>query len=75
MSVVFDRRDEDYYDFKDAIKSKESIRDVIDTYDAKVIGQIERWWDKYQVSLHELDVQVEDAEAVMKGYLVELGYE
>ena len=73
--MVFDRRDEDYYDFKDEIKSKESIRDVIGTDDGVVIGQIERWWDKYRVSLHELDGQVGDAESVMKGFLVELGYE
>lgn len=42
---------------------------------AKVITQLERWWDKYKVSLHELDGQVAEAEAVMKGYLGELGYE
>jgi len=42
---------------------------------AKVVTQLERWWDKYKVSLHELNAQVADAEAVMKGYLEELGYE
>jgi len=43
--------------------------------DAKVVTQLERWWDKYKVSLNELDTQVADAEAVMKGFLGELGYE
>ena len=71
VSRVFTRRDNDYYDFK--IDSKEAIREVTDNQ--KVITQLERWWDKYKVSLHELDKQVEDAEAVMKGYLKELGYE
>lgn len=75
ISVVFYRRDDDYYDFKAEIESKESIHDVIGTDDQKIIGQFERWWDKYRVSLHELDGQVKDAESVMKGYLVELGYE
>jgi type I restriction enzyme M protein len=42
---------------------------------AKVISQLEHWWDKYRVSLKELDTQVAEAESVMKGYLVELGYE
>ncbi len=51
----------------------EYIREVTDNQ--KVITQLERWWDKYKVSLHELDKQVEEAEAVMKGYLKELGYE
>ena len=42
---------------------------------AKVVAQLERWWDKYKVSLHELDMQVADAETKMKGFLEELGYE
>ncbi len=71
VSRVFTRSDNDYYDFK--IDSKEAIREVTDNQ--KVITQLERWWDKYKVSLHELDKQVEEAEAVMKGYLKELGYE
>jgi len=71
---VFDR-DGDYYQFKVGIESKEQIRDVVGDVDAKVITQLERWWDKYKVSLHELDGQVADAEAVMKGFLSELGYE
>ncbi len=71
VSTVFTRRDNDYYDFK--IDTKEAIREVTDNQ--KVITQLERWWDKYKVSLHELDKQVEEAEAVMKGYLKELGYE
>jgi type I restriction enzyme M protein len=71
VSTVFTRRDNDYYDFK--INSKEAIRDVTD--DQKIATQLERWWDKYRVSLHELDAQVENAEAVMKGYLKELGYD
>ena len=75
VSVVFDRKDDDYYVFKDSIESKEAIREVAGTDDADVIGQLERWWDKYKVSLHELDSQVEDAESVMNGYLKELGYE
>ena len=75
VSVVFNRRDHDYYEFKPEIESKEAIRDIAGTDDANIIGQLERWWDKYKVSLHELDSQVDDAEAVMNGYLKELGYE
>ena len=72
---VFDRKDDNYYMFKPEVESKESIREVAETDDAKVISQLERWWDKYKVSLYELDAQLEEAEAVMKGYLGELGYE
>jgi type I restriction enzyme M protein len=76
--------DPDYYDFKPEIDSKEAIREYLSRHsrtcgnpepDAKVIAQLERWWDKYRVSLHELDAQVAEAEAVMKGYLKELGYD
>lgn len=83
VSTVFVHRDQDYYDFKPSIESKESIREIINNqegetavYDpAKVISQLERWWDKYRLSLNDLDRQVAEAECEMKAYLLELGYE
>ena len=81
VSTVFVKRDGEpsangeYYDFKPEIDTKESIREAVGDVDAKVINQLERWWDKYRVSLNELDSQVAEAESVMKGYLKELGYE
>ena len=75
VSCVFERQDSDYYQFKDSIDTKEQIRDLLTTQDPQVIAQFERWWDKYKVSLHELDAQAKDAEDVMWGYLKELGYE
>jgi len=83
VSVVFDRKDDDYFTFKNNITSKEQIRDVVTATNAdmaslassQVIAQFERWWDKYQVSLHELDAQVMEAGQVMQDYLKELGYE
>lgn len=81
VSTVFVKRDaelataEQYYEFKAEIDSKEKIREVVGTEHAAVIEQLERWWDKYRVSLKELDVQVAEAEEVMKGFLAELGYE
>lgn len=74
VSLVFDRGG-DYFQFKTEIETKEAIRDRVGDADAKVVTQLERWWDKYKVSLHELDAQVADAEAVMNGFLEELGYE
>lgn len=83
VSAVFDiksdKKDNDYYAFKSSIESKEQIRLVVEEaasdVDAKIISQLEHWWDKYQVSLHELDAQVTEAEQVMQSYLKELGYE
>ncbi len=74
--TVFDKRDENYFVFKPEIVNKESIREVAgDNVESVAITQLERWWDKYQVSLHELDEQVASAEVEMKSYLKELGYE
>lgn len=79
VSTVFDRKDDAYFAFKAEIERKEQIRTVVeaasDEVDAKVLSQLERWWDKYQVSLHQLDEEVTDAEQVMHSYLKELGYE
>ena len=75
VSCVFVRRDNEYYDFKPEIETKEQIRDYLSDADQSVINQFERWWDKYRVSLHEIDAQVKESEEVMWGYLKELGYE
>ena len=40
-----------------------------------MIQQVERWWDKYGVSLAQIDAEVKEADAVMHGFLKELGYE
>ncbi|HDM8143967.1 TPA: type I restriction-modification system subunit M [Vibrio harveyi] len=75
ISLVFDKTNDDYYAFKPSIESKEQIREVAGDVETKVVTQLEHWWDKYQVSLYELDQQVLEAEQVMQGYLKELGYE
>lgn len=75
VSCVFNRRDENYYDWKTEIESKEQIRVFLRTDDQKVIAQFERWWDKYRVSLHELDAKVKESEKQIWSYLKELGYE
>jgi type I restriction enzyme M protein len=81
VSAVFVLRDaepsagEQYYEFKAEIDSKEKIRELAGDASAAVIEQLERWWDKYRVSLKELDAEVAQAEQVMKDYLQELGYD
>lgn len=75
VTAVLVQRDADYYDWKAEIVSKEDLRLHLPADKAELIAQFERWWDKYRVSLHELDAQVAQAEAVMKEYLAELGYE
>jgi type I restriction enzyme M protein len=75
VSCVFVRRDAEYYDFKPEIEAKEQFREHLGTDEQAIINQFERWWDKYRVSLHEIDAQVKQSEEVMWGYLKELGYE
>jgi type I restriction enzyme M protein len=75
VSTVFVKRGDDYYDFRPEIDSKEAIWEVVGDVPAPVITQLEHWWDKYRVSLRELDTHVVDAENVMNSYLKELGYE
>ena len=75
VSCVFDRRDDEYYDFKAEIETKEQIKDRLNDAEPSVVGQFEHWWDKYRVSLNELDAQVIQSEEQMRSYLRELGYE
>ena len=83
VSCVLVKRDNDYFDFAPNIEDKTQIAAIVNEQltaieeapRRAIIKQLERWWDKYKVSLNELDQQVADAEAVMKGYLVELGYD
>ncbi len=75
VNVVFENKGNGYYQFKSSLDSKEMIRSELGTDDQNIVNQFEKWWDKYQVSLHDLDAQVEEAEKIMKGHLKELGYE
>ena len=75
VSCIFARRDNDYYEFKSEIKSKEQIMDFLKTDNQKAIERFETWWDKYKVTLHELDAEVKSSEEVMWTYLKGLGYE
>jgi len=75
VTCVFVQRDVKYYDFKPEIVTKDQLRDHLGTDESAIIKQFERWWDKYRVSLHEIDAQVKQSEQAMWGYLKELGYE
>ena len=75
VSCVFVKRDADYYDFRSEIESKEQIQDYLNGANPSVIAQFHKWWDKYRVSLHAIDAEVQRSEKVMRNYLKELGYE
>jgi type I restriction enzyme M protein len=75
VSVVLVPKDGEYLKFKDDIKEKSQIRQHLGNTSDAVIQQFERWWEKYGVSLAQIDAEVKEAEAVMHGFLKELGYE
>ncbi len=75
LSCVFDASDEHYFQFKPSIESKEQIAEFAIDLSPEVISQLEHWWDKYKVTLKDIEAEYEEADMVMKGYLEELGYE
>lgn len=74
VSEVLVPKDREYLKFRDDIKEKSQIRQHLGNASDAVIQQFERWWDKYGVSLAQIDAEVKEAEAVMHGFLKELGY-
>ncbi len=68
-------KDTEYLKFKDDIKEKYQIRQHLGDASDVVIQQFERWWEKYGISLAQIDEEVKVAEAVIHGFLKELGYE
>lgn len=75
VSVVLEPKDGEYLKFRDDIKEKSQIRQYLGDASDAMNQQFERWWDKYGVSLAQIDAEVKEAEAVMHGFLKELGYE
>ena len=75
VDTVLAPKDDEYLKFRDHIKEKSQIRQHLSNASDAVIQQVERWWDKYGVSLAQIDAEAKEAEAVMHGFLRELGYE
>ena len=74
VSNVFLKKNADYYVFKPEFVSKRIICEKLADEPNSVMEQCLYWWDKYHVSLADLDDQVHQAESVVQGYLKELGY-
>ena len=75
LKCVFDKVDKNYLKFKDAIKSKEDIAEFAKGMDAGAITKIEHLWDKYKMTLKDVEAEYAEADKIMKKYLKELGYE
>jgi type I restriction enzyme M protein len=75
VSEVFSGPVAGYYQFKDGIETREGIAEALSTDDRAVIARFEQWWDKYKVTLKDIEAEYAEADAEMKGFLEELGYE
>jgi type I restriction enzyme M protein len=75
LKSIFDRRDNDYYVFKNDIVTKESIRESMEEADQATVAQVERWWDKYSSPLRKIEQECRAAEVEMNSFLKGLGYE
>ena len=71
---VLEPKNADYYVFKPEFVSKKVVRDTLANESNSVIEQFIYWWEKYHISLAEMNEQVRAAEMVMQGHLQELGY-
>ena len=61
--------------FKEEIKGKSHLRQILGDKPDLVLTQFESWWDKYGISLAQIDSEIKESEAVMHGFLKELEYE
>ena len=75
ISVVLVRKDTDYMKFKDEIKEKSQIKHLLGDVSDSVIEQFERWWDKYAISLTQINSEIKESEAKIHKILREMGYE
>ena len=75
LNVVLVQKDSEYMKFKEEIKDKSHIRQVLGDVSDSVMQQLERWWDKYAISLIEIDSKIKESEAIMHDLLKELEYE
>ena len=64
-----------YYHFRDEIEKREDLAAQLSTDHRDVIARFEQWWDKYRVTLKDIEREYAQADAEMKGFLEELGYE
>jgi len=75
IELVLVKKDHEYMIFREEIIEKSQIRQTLGDVSEPVVKQFENWWDKYGVSLDQIDYEVKKSEVVMHKFLKELGYE
>ncbi len=75
VGLIFIKKDDAYMKFKDEIKEKYQIRQLLGDVSDSIVEQFERWWDKYGTSVAQIDSEVKESEELMHVFLKKLGYE
>ena len=75
VSSVLVNKDSEYLKFKEEIKEKSQIRQILGDTSEIVLDLFEKWWDKYGTSLNQIDAELKEAESMMHESLRNLGYE
>lgn len=75
LRKIFESTKGDYFQFKKTINTKEDIREIAGKISSKGLKQLERWHEKYAISLRQIEKNHVDSERLLKKYLKELGYE
>lgn len=74
VSCVLTKRDNYYYDFIPSIRSKDQIKDFVNSDKLAIVAQFELWWDKYKVSFLEINDQAKKSEEIFLTNIKTLGY-
>lgn len=74
LDKILSRQVKGYYQFKKPINSKEKIKEILVGAEPKIITQFEKWWDKYGMSLEQIETLCVDAEKRMKENIRKIGY-
>jgi len=75
VSCLLVNKDSEYMKFNGDIKNKSQIRQKLGDVSKEVVEQFEKWWDKYAISLTQIDYEVKESELEMYRLLKDLGYE
>ena len=75
VDLLLVNKDEEYMIFRAEIKEKSQIRQVLGDVSNQIIDQFERWWDKYGISLAQINSELKASEEIMYDFLKESRYE
>lgn len=75
VSIVFREKNNDYFEFKSSIMSRDDIATHLSSFDRSIVEIFERWWDKYHTPLSKISETVSSSEKKLWSHLKELGYE